>query len=326
MNGLRLLKPRTIVGAAILISVLAHFYLFFGFPSFLFSKATPLEENFVAELRVEPVKKVQLSKPSAPEPSVQDLQSNAVGDGAKIEEAVNGGGQGGEQAGQPFRVPDPGIYYYDAYLDGQYLQTASIEWQFDPALGYRLFINIPYAFVGPFIFESRGKIDAYGLAPDFYVEHVGSRPARFTRFDRDHQGGGKMFFSQKPDEIKEIPPGTQDRFSLMMQLASLLGGDDSIDEKGTVREIPIANLDTLEIWRFQSQGEELSDAVFTMGPMVLRHYKRLPVKEMDKKRRNDIWLIKDFGWIPGRVRLENEKGRTFELFFKQVDPIAALPQ
>jgi hypothetical protein len=164
------------------------------------------------------------------------------------------------------------------------------------------------------------------LAPDFYVEHLGSRPARFTRFDRDGKGGGKLFFSQKPDQLKEIPPGTQDRFSLMMQLASLLAGNDQIDEKGTVREIPIANLDTVETWRFQSQGEELSDAVSTLGPTVLRHYKRLPVKEMDHKRRNDIWLVKDFGWIPGRVRLENEKGRTFELFLKQVDPIADLPK
>jgi hypothetical protein len=267
-----------------------------------------------------------LSKPAAPEPSIRDDSSNAVGDGAMIESG-SGNGQGQiEQEGQAFRVPDPGIYYYDAYLEGQYLQTASIEWQFDPKLGYRLFINIPYAFVGPFIFESRGKIDAYGLAPDFYVEHLGSRPARFTRFDRDDKGGGKLFFSQKPDQLKDIPPGTQDRFSLMMQLASLLAGNDQIDEKGTVREIPIANLDTVETWRFQSQGEELSDAVSTLGPTVLRHYKRLPVKEMDHKRRNDIWLVKDFGWIPGRVRLENEKGRTFELFLKQVDPIADLPK
>ena len=324
MNGLRILKPRSIVLIALLISVLGHLYLFVGFPSFLFSKATPLEENFVAELRVEPIKKVKLSKPAAPAPTVQEASSNAVGDGAKIE--AGDGGQGGAQEGQAFRLPDSGIYYYDAYLDGQYLQTASIEWQVDPSNGYRLFINIPYAFFGPFIFESRGKIDAYGLAPDFYVEHLGSRPARFTRFDRDGKGGGKMFFSQKPEEMKDLPPGTQDRLSLMMQLASLLGGDDKIDEKGTVREIPIANLDSIETWRFQSQGEELSDAIFTMGPMVLRHYKRLPVKEKDFKRRNDIWLIKDFGWIPGRVRLENEKGRTIELFFKQLDPIADLPK
>jgi len=324
MNGLRILKPRSIVLIALLISVLGHLYLFVGFPSFLFSKAAPLEENFVAELRVEPIKKVKLSKPAAPAPTVQEASSNAVGDDAKIE--GGDGGQGGAQEGQAFRLPDSGIYYYDAYLDGQYLQTASIEWQVDPSNGYRLFINIPYAFFGPFIFESRGKIDAYGLAPDFYVEHLGSRPARFTRFDRDGKGGGKMFFSQKPEEMKDLPPGTQDRLSLMMQLASLLGGDDKIDEKGTVREIPIANLDSIETWRFQSQGEELSDAIFTMGPMVLRHYKRLPVKEKDFKRRNDIWLIKDFGWIPGRVRLENEKGRTIELFFKQLDPIADLPK
>lgn len=67
--------------------------------------------------------------------------------------------------------------------------------------------------------------------------------------------GREVILSQKPDELKDIPPGTQDRLSLMMQLASLLGGNDQIDEKGTVREIPIANLDKLEIWRFQSQGK-----------------------------------------------------------------------
>jgi hypothetical protein len=185
MNGLRILKPRSIVLIALLISVLGHLYLFVGFPSFLFSKAAPLEENFVAELRVEPIKKVKLSKPAAPAPTVQEASSNAVGEGVMIE--AGDGGQGGAQEGQAFRLPDSGIYYYDAYLDGQYLQTASIEWQVDPSNGYRLFINIPYAFFGPFIFESRGKIDAYGLAPDFYVEHLGSRPARFTRFDRDGQ-------------------------------------------------------------------------------------------------------------------------------------------
>jgi hypothetical protein len=106
---------------------------------------------------------------------------------------------------------------------------------------------------------------------------LGSRPVRFNRFDRDGTGGGKLFFSQKPEELKDIPPGTQDRLSLMMQLASLLGGNDQIDEKGTVREIPIANLDKLEIWRFQSQGEELSDAIFTMGEFVLKMKKAEPL-------------------------------------------------
>jgi len=116
MNGLRILKPRSIALIAILVSVIGHLYLFIGFPSFLFSKAPPLEENIVAELRVEPVRKVQLSKPTAPAPSVRDDYSNAVGDGAKIEagDGEENGGQGGEQAGQPFRLPEPGIYYYAA--------------------------------------------------------------------------------------------------------------------------------------------------------------------------------------------------------------------
>ena len=123
MNGLRLLKPRTIVLLAIVISLLAHFYLFFGFPAFLFSKAAALEDTVVAELKVEQVKKVQLSKPKALEPTVRDASSNAVGDGFMTESAGGEGQGGGEQEGQPFKVPESGVYYYDAYLDGQYLQT-----------------------------------------------------------------------------------------------------------------------------------------------------------------------------------------------------------
>ncbi len=111
MNGLRLLKPRTILLFAIVISVLTHLYIFVGFPSFLFSKAAPLEDVTVAELRVEPVKKVQLSKPPAPEPSVRDQSSNAVGDGEVIKPGGGGGTGQVEQEGQAFRVPDPGIYY-----------------------------------------------------------------------------------------------------------------------------------------------------------------------------------------------------------------------
>ncbi|WP_162785395.1 hypothetical protein [Polynucleobacter necessarius] len=128
------------------------------------------------------------------------------------------GEQGGSQQGVAFKLPQPGIIYYDSFVDGQKYQTGEIDWVVS-GNSYRLYVNIPYAFVGPFVFESRGMVDAYGLAPAIYWSQRGGRAPRYSRFDRDTNGGGKMFFSEKPDFTPAILPGTQDRFSLIFQIS-----------------------------------------------------------------------------------------------------------
>ncbi|MBJ7379139.1 MAG: hypothetical protein JHC80_00160 [Polynucleobacter sp.] len=315
-----ILNTRWIVAIAIVLSILGHLIFIFGAPNFLFSNYKQLEDkdpSLLAVLKVETVKKIQLLKKENqdvdPKTNIDAISANLPGIGSQTE---NGEGKGG---GQAFRLPPEGIYYYDAFLDGQVLQRARIEWSVGKE-GYRLHVHIPYAFVGPFIFESTGKIDQYGLAPSQYVVRIGEKPPRITRFDRQGEGG-KVFFSEKPELSPDILPGTQDRFSLMMQFASLLAGDDSIDQAGTVREVPVAGIDSVDVLKFQSQGEMISDAVPSLGPTALRRYIMLPRKDKDPLSRNDIWFVKDFDWVPGRIRLVTEKGRTFELILVQRDAL-----
>jgi len=301
--------------------VLGHLVLFFGLPFISFSEPTPIADDLIirTELKIDPPKKIQITKAvkkvtkeSAATKAIEDLNSSKAGQ------------QGGDinQPGVAFKLPESGIIYYDSYVDGQKYQTGEIDWVVDGS-NYRLYINIPYAFVGPFVFESRGSVDAYGIAPILYWSQRGTKPPRYSRFDRNESGQGQMFFSEKPEFTPEILPGTQDRFSLMFQLASLLNGDSKSDEAGSIRQIPVVDYNTLEMWNFKSYGEATSEDIPSLGKSVNRHYALMQRENDPYKRQVDIWLAKDLEWLPGRVRSQESNGRVLELVFKQKNPIPA---
>jgi len=307
-----------IIVLALFLSILGHLILFFGIPFFSFASSPQIPDDLIikTELRIEPPKKIQVSKALKKRiPKNNQLASTSVPIPNEITQGADG-----EQKGVPFKLPESGIIYYDSYVDGQKYQTGEIDWITD-GNNYRLYINIPYAFVGPFIFESRGSVDAYGISPAIYWSQRGDRPPRYSRFDRDGKGAGQMYFSEKPDFSPPIIPGTQDRFSLMFQLAALLNGDSKIDEAGTLRAIPVVDYNTLEMWQFKSYGETTSEDIPSLGKAVNRHYALMQRESDPYKRQVDIWLAKDLEWLPGRIRSVESNGRVLELVFKQKNPV-----
>ncbi|WP_255534703.1 DUF3108 domain-containing protein [Polynucleobacter sp. JS-Polo-80-F4] len=296
-------------------------FLFFGIPFISYADAPPIADDLIirTELKTEPPKKIQMAKSPNKTPKKtslsnlsEDLKSNIAGE------------QGGSnnQSGAPFKLPQSGIIYYDAYLDGQKLQTGEIDWIAE-GNNYRLYVNIPYAFVGPFVFESRGTVDSYGIAPSIYWTQRGTKPPRYSRFDRNEKGEGQMFFSEKPEFTPALLPGTQDRFSLMFQLASLLNGDSKMDDAGSIRAIPVVDYNTLEMWNFKSYGETVSEDIPSLGRTLNRHYALMQRENDPYKRQVDIWLAKDLEWLPGRIRSLEANGRVLELIFKQKNPLPA---
>ena len=314
------MKSLWIIFAALLLSVVGHLILFFGLPFLSFGTPKPIPEDLIirTELKNEPPKKIQMARPPR-----KKIEKNTSTSNVSEESTPNGSGQQGaigDQSGVAFKLPSSGIIYYDSYVDGQKYQTGEIDWIVD-GNSYRLYINIPYAFVGPFVFESRGSVDAYGIAPSIYWSQRGTRTPRYSRFDRNEKGEGQMFFSEKPDYTPSILPGTQDRFSLMFQLASLLNGDSKIDEAGSIRGIPVVDYNTLEMWQFKSYGETVSDDIPSLGKSVNRHYALMQRENDPYKRQVDIWLAKDLEWLPGRIRSQESNGRVLELVFKQKNPV-----
>lgn len=311
------MKSIWIVVVALTLSLLGHFILYFGIPFLSFHSSPEIPDDLIikTELRTEPPKKIQMAKSPKKKPAPSTQNQSAIEDPNGI---MAGVGQGGvsDQKGAAFRLPESSIIYYDSYVDGKPFQTGEIDWITDGS-SYRLYINIPYAFVGPFVFESRGTVDAYGLAPSIYWSQRGTRAPRYSRFDRNEKGGGQMYFSEKPEFTPEIVPGTQDRFSLMFQLASLLNGDNKIDEAGSIRAIPVVDYNTLEMWQFKSYGEAVTEDVPSLGKTTIRHYALMQRESDPYKRQVDIWLAKDLEWLPGRIRSQESNGRILELVFKQ---------
>jgi hypothetical protein len=309
--------------AAIFLSIIGHLLLFFGIPFISLSKAPLISEDLIikTELRVEPPQKIQLT--SRPKKKSTPKHANAVSIDALPESNKEKQGVLGNHTGQAFLLPESGTYYFDAYVDGQLYQTAQLDWVTE-GNNYRLYINIPYAVVGPFVFESRGSVDAYGIAPSIYWTQRGTKPPRYSRFDRDQNGAGKMYFSEKPEFTPDLLPGTQDRFSLMFQFASLLNGSDKIDEVGSIRSVPVVDFNTLEMWQFKSYGEIESEEIPSLGKSINRHYALMQRENDPYKRQIDIWLARDLDWLPGRIRSLESNGRILELVFKQRAPIDKL--
>ena len=321
-NSFHFIRRRSlwILIVAIFLSVFGHLILFFGIPFISFGSAPPIAEDLIikTDLRVEPPKKIQLT--SKLKKKTSPRKTNAVSANPLSDQDQGEPGTLGNQSGQAFRLPDSGTYYFDAYVDGQLYQTAQLDW-ITEGNNYRLYINIPYAVVGPFVFESRGSVDAYGIAPSIYWTQRGTKPPRYSRFDRDQSGGGRMYFSEKPEFTPDLLPGTQDRFSLMFQFASLLNGSDKIDDAGTIRALPVVDYNTLEMWQFKSYGETESEDIPSLGKSVNRRYALMQRENDPYKRQVDIWLAKDLDWLPGRMRSLESNGRVLELLFKQKAPV-----
>ena len=312
-------KHLRIILIALALSLIGHFILFFGIPFLSFNSPPEIADDLIirTELKVEPPKKIQMAK--APRKKVnKETSTNAVQDSKSLATGEQGGAN--NQQGVAFKLPESGIIYYDAYVDGQKYQTGEIDWIVD-GNNYRLYINIPFAFVGPFVFESRGTVDAYGIAPSIYWTQRGTKPPRYSRFDRDASGGGMMYFSEKPEFTPTLLPGTQDRFSLMFQFASLLNGDSKIDEAGSIRSLPVVDYNTLEMWNFKSYGEMVSEDIPSLGKSVNRRYALMQRENDPYKRQVDIWLAKDLEWLPGKIRSQEANGRVLELVFLQKNPL-----
>jgi len=312
-------KHLRIILIALALSLIGHFILFFGIPFLSFNSPPEIADDLIirTELKVEPPKKIQMAK--APRKKVnKETSTNAVQDSKSLASGEQGGAN--NQQGVAFKLPESGIIYYDAYVDGQKYQTGEIDWIVD-GNNYRLYINIPFAFVGPFVFESRGTVDAYGIAPSIYWTQRGTKPPRYSRFDRDASGGGMMYFSEKPEFTPTLLPGTQDRFSLMFQFASLLNGDSKIDEAGSIRSLPVVDYNTLEMWNFKSYGETVSEDIPSLGKSVNRRYALMQRENDPYKRQVDIWLAKDLEWLPGKIRSQEANGRVLELVFLQKNPL-----
>ncbi|MFM0519324.1 DUF3108 domain-containing protein [Caballeronia jiangsuensis] len=215
--------------------------------------------------------------------------------------------QSAAASGDKFSVPPSGELRYDTLVNGVMNQTGTIHWIND-SQHYEMVVSIPLPFVGPYVYSSKGHIDGFGIAPEQYSEQRGRRAADIAIFNRET----KQIVYTKTPQSQPLADGGQDRFSVVMQLASLVRGAPDKYKPGVTRQFSVADNDSNEVWPIETVGDETVQA--RGGFTTARHFTRLPRKEGDR-RKLDIWLAPSIGWLPVRILQTEPNGMQIELLW-----------
>ncbi|MFM0135935.1 DUF3108 domain-containing protein [Caballeronia grimmiae] len=221
-------------------------------------------------------------------------------------------------SGDKINVPPTGELRYDTLVNGVMNQTGTIHWTND-GQRYEMVVSIPLPFVGPFVYSSKGHIDAFGIAPEQYSEKRGRRAADIAIFNRDTK---QIVYTRTPNS-QPLADGAQDRFSVVMQLTSLVRGAPDVYKPGVTRQFSVADNDSSEIWPMETVGDETVQA--RDGYVTARHFMRLPRREGDR-RKLDVWLAPALGWLPVRILQTEPNGMEVEMLWagKLQTPTAAV--
>src|SRR5471030_1639295 len=211
-------------------------------------------------------------------------------------------------SGDKFSVPPTGELRYDTRINGVMNQVGNIHWVND-GQHYEMVVSIPLPFVGPYVYSSKGHIDGFGIAPEQYSEQRGRRAADITVFDRTTK---QLVYTRTPNN-QPLADGAEDRFSVVMQLSSLVRGSPDTYKPGVVRQFSVADNDSNEIWPIETVGDE--NVQTADGNVQARHFTRLPRREGDR-RRLDIWLAPTLGWLPVRILQTEPNGMQIEMLWR----------
>jgi hypothetical protein len=212
------------------------------------------------------------------------------------------------EPGVKFSVPPSGELQYDTFYNGVRNQPGTIHWASDGKT-YDMVVSVPVPFIGSFSYSSHGHIDAFGLAPDQYIEKRGHRPEDVSVFNRTVK---QIIFTRTPASLP-LSDGAQDRFSMVMQLASLVRGDPDAYKPGVTRQFFVADNDSGEIWPIETIGDETIRT--QQGFVSARHFMRLP-RHAGDQRRIDVWLAPSLGWLPARLVQTEPNGTEVELLWR----------
>lgn len=214
---------------------------------------------------------------------------------------------GPASSGVKFAAPPSGDLQYDSFFNGVQNSIGTIHWRTDGQT-YELSVSMPVPFVGPFRYRSQGRIDAFGIAPGRYVEQRGKRPEDIAIFNRDIR---QVVFTRTPNNVP-LPDGTQDRFSMLMQLAGLVRGKPDAYRPGVTQQFFVIDNNSGETWPITVIGDEQVQTA--TGFIATRHFMRLPRREGDT-RRIDMWLAPSLGWLPARLVQTEPNGSQIELLW-----------
>jgi hypothetical protein len=206
--------------------------------------------------------------------------------------------------------PPPGRFHYEVVASWKGVPvrgTGTLDWRHDGGQ-YEARMEVSNFMRGR-VQRSTGRLTEDGLAPGYFSDK--SRSEQATHFDR---AKGRVIFSNNRPQA-ELEPGMQDRLSVVLQLAALIGGQPARYPPGTHIAIPTASTRETEDWVFEVGLEE--DLQLPGGAVRALKVHREPRKEFDQ--RVELWFAPRLDYAPVRVRLTSPDGDTVDQRWSSTD-------
>jgi hypothetical protein len=147
--------------------------------------------------------------------------------------------------------------------------------------------------------RSTGVLDAMGLAPERFSDKRFNRSEQAAHFRRLQ--GVVQFSNNKPETA--LLPGMQDRLSVLLQLAGIIGGNPKRYEIVNRINLPVAGVDGAEWWEVSL--EKPLDINVPAANMRAIKLVRKPRHEFDQQL--ELWLAPEMGYLPIRIRQSDEQ-------------------
>lgn len=166
-------------------------------------------------------------------------------------------------------------------------------------------MEIKALFVGSRTQTSKGLVDpAAGLQPVRFGDKAKAEQA--AHFDRSRQPPVLRFSANTPDA--PLQAHTQDRLSVLFQLAAMLAGDPKRLGPGSTVVIHTAGPRDADMWQFKvGKAEELA---LPAGTLTAIHLVRTPMHAYDNQV--EVWLAPSLGHLPVRVLWTQANGDTVD--------------
>ena len=177
------------------------------------------------------------------------------------------------------------------FAEGRFEWTVQDE-RYDAVLEVRMVL------LGKRTQTSVGRIGPQGLMPERFGER--QRDEAATHFD--HEGQRVRFSRNRPDAV--LLPGTQDRLSVILQLAARLQAQPERFPVGQVWEVPVASSRDVSLWRWSVGQTENVD--LPKGRMRAIHFTRAPLHEHDQTI--ELWMAPALQHLPVRIRISQANG------------------
>lgn len=163
-------------------------------------------------------------------------------------------------------------------------------------------------------FSSEGAIHTDRLQPALYIEKPRKKPELRTEF----RGGQEIVFAATGVSLA-MSGATQDRASVVWQLAGLARGASEELRSDTMFQIPVAGTRSAKTWFVRVLGQ--NEITTPAGKISTWHLAQVRERGSSEER-IDIWLAPALEWYPVKIRHSSDNGDYVELVLTEIREVA----